>query len=388
MIEFEHVFKSFKKGERVICLRDAIPNLFKKTTEFAFWALQDVSFNVAKGETVSIIGPNGAGKSTILKIIAGIMKPNKGKVKVNGRVSALIEVGAGFHPDLTGRENIYLNGTIMGMSRKEINEKFDSIVDFAGFSKFLDTPVKRYSSGMYLRLGFAVAAHIEPDVLLIDEVLAVGDISFQAKCLEKIKALKDSNTTIIFVSHNLGAVNKLCNRTILLSNGNIRYIGNTSTAIDIYRKEIYVDKTLYHYAKHHLIELIDVKIFNANYQETTIFTTGEPLTIRIHFIAHVVIKNPVITIGIYATDGIICSACRSDYDNFKIDYLEGQGYIEVKFTTFNLLPNSFLLSIGIWEESCIAPFDWHQKAYSFEVKGGKPIEGICHLPHTWYISKG
>lgn len=186
-----------------------------------FWAVRNVSFEVERGESLGIIGHNGAGKSTILKLLANITAPTGGEIVINGRLSALIEVGSGFHPELTGRENIYLNGSILGMRRREISEKLDSIVDFAGVRQFLDTPVKRFSSGMYVRLGFSIAAHLNPDILLLDEVLAVGDAAFQAKCLQRINELKEAGITIVFISHDLGAVERVCDRVLLMQRGKL-----------------------------------------------------------------------------------------------------------------------------------------------------------------------
>jgi lipopolysaccharide transport system ATP-binding protein len=242
-LELNQVWKKFKRGEKYNSLRDLIPAMTKKLflgnhqeelQEKEFWAVKDVSFEVKKGESLGIIGPNGAGKSTILKLLSGILRPNKGGIEVKGRLSALIEVSAGFHPDLTGRENIYLNGSILGMKKSEIDKKLDEIVEFSGLIDFLDTPVKRYSSGMYTRLGFSVAAHVEPEILLIDEVLSVGDMSFQQKCIEKMISIRNDGTTIIFVSHNLESVNILCPKTILLENGQIEKIGDTSGVIKEY----------------------------------------------------------------------------------------------------------------------------------------------------------
>jgi lipopolysaccharide transport system ATP-binding protein len=201
-----------------------------------FWALRDVSFNVERGEAFGIIGGNGAGKSTILKLLTGIMRPNRGAIRVSGRISALIEVSAGFHQDLTGRENIYLNGAILGMTRDEIRKRFDAIVDFSGLEDFIDTPVKRYSSGMFARLGFSVAAHVDPDVLLVDEVLSVGDYLFQRKCMERMHTVIRTGATVVFVSHNLREVANLCQRSLLLEHGHVEMIGPTSEVIQAYYK--------------------------------------------------------------------------------------------------------------------------------------------------------
>jgi len=242
-LRMNHVFKRFRRGQQHDSLRDLIPSLVKravrKDRERAlapqeFWVLNDIAFEVKKGETLGIIGHNGAGKSTMLKHLSGIMVPTRGSIEVNGRLSALIEVGAGFHPDLTGRENVFLNGVILGMTRAEVKRKFDEIVDFAGLEEFIDTPVKRYSSGMFARLGFSVAAHLEPDILVIDEVLSVGDFTFQRKGIEKMRAIAKGGATVIFVSHNLQAVAEFCQRGILLDRGRIVVDGPTDQVIRRY----------------------------------------------------------------------------------------------------------------------------------------------------------
>ncbi|HEX7595745.1 MAG TPA: ABC transporter ATP-binding protein, partial [Gemmatimonadaceae bacterium] len=242
-LRLNHVFKRFRRGERHDSLRDLIPSLVKRAVSRdreralaaeEFWVLNDISFELKKGETLGIIGHNGAGKSTMLKHLSGIMEPTRGNIEVNGRLSALIEVGAGFHPDLTGRENVFLNGVILGMSRAEVKRKFDEIVEFAGLEEFIDTPVKRYSSGMFARLGFSVAAHLEPDILVIDEVLSVGDFAFQRKGLEKMRAIAKSGATVIFVSHNLQAVAEFCQRGILLEKGRVIADGPTDQVVRRY----------------------------------------------------------------------------------------------------------------------------------------------------------
>jgi lipopolysaccharide transport system ATP-binding protein len=243
-LEVQGVSKKFRRGELYDSLRDLVPaftgRLFRKgrsaeeLEEREFWALRDVSFSLEPGEAFGIIGGNGAGKSTMLKLLTGIMRPTHGSIRVTGRLSALIEVSAGFHPDLTGRENIFLNGAILGMSREEIRQRFDAIVAFSGLEDFIDTPVKRYSSGMYARLGFSVAAHVDPDVLLVDEVLSVGDYLFQQKCIERMRAVIASGATVVFVSHNLREVAALCRRSLLLERGRVQRIGPTSEVVQLY----------------------------------------------------------------------------------------------------------------------------------------------------------
>ncbi len=255
-------------------LRGTLSSLFKagNSSSDEFWALKDLNFEINKGDVIGIIGKNGAGKSTLLKILSQITAPTTGRIEINGRVASLLEVGTGFHPELTGRENIYLNGTILGMTRKEVKAKFDEIVEFSGIEKFIDTPVKRYSSGMYVRLAFAVAAHLEPEILVIDEVLAVGDADFQKKCLGKMQDVANEGRTVIFVSHNMSAVKSLCLKGIVIKNGTLAYSGSVESALtyynqascnpnlffntsdftkrsrgmhDIYIKSVEIDKTVY-----------------------------------------------------------------------------------------------------------------------------------------------
>jgi lipopolysaccharide transport system ATP-binding protein len=242
-LQVQHVFKKFRRGEMYDSLRDLIPALtgrmFRGRSTDAletreFWALKDVSFEVARGEAFGIIGDNGAGKSTMLKLLTGIMRPTSGRIETRGRLSALIEVTAGFHPDLTGRENVYLNGAILGLKREEIRQRFDEIVAFSGLEDFIDTPVKRYSSGMFARLGFSVAAHVDPDVLLVDEVLSVGDYAFQRKCIEHMTQVIENGTTVVFISHNLRAVGNMCKRSLLLQRGTVAMLGPTSDVLKKY----------------------------------------------------------------------------------------------------------------------------------------------------------
>lgn len=249
VIKVQNISKKYKYGQRqpYYTLRDTLINfmkysggLFRKSTNLVkgeFWALNNIDFPVNEGEVLGIIGANGAGKSTLLKVLSRITPPTKGKAELKGRVGSLLEVGTGFHPELTGRENIYLNGAILGMSRKEIEAKFDEIVEFSGLKKFLDTPVKRFSSGMYVRLAFAVAAHLDLEIMLIDEVLAVGDVKFQKKCLRKMSDITQQNKrTILFVSHDMAAIKNLCDSCIVLDKGNMVYQGETDKAIEFYMK--------------------------------------------------------------------------------------------------------------------------------------------------------
>lgn len=236
-IEFKDVSKRYRIGQGFTSLRSALTRTSGKGEE-VHWAVRDVNFELQPGEALAVIGPNGAGKTTILKLLSQVTKPTSGEIHINGRLSALIELGAGFHPDLTGRENVFLNGTILNMSHAAIKQRFDQIVDFAGIGEYLDTPVKRYSSGMYARLGFAIAAHVDPQILLVDEVLAVGDFAFQTKCYARMDELRRNGTSLIFVSHNMDAVRRVCDRGMVMYRGQVIFRGGASEAVVAYSDAI------------------------------------------------------------------------------------------------------------------------------------------------------
>src|SRR5690349_23542870 len=253
--------------------------LFNRRTDF--WAVRNLNFTVERGEALGIIGHNGAGKSTVLKLLSSITAPTSGEIVVDGRLAALIEIGSGFHPELTGRENVYLNGVLLGMRRREITAKLKSIVEFAGVEQFIDTPVKHYSSGMYLRLGFSIAAHLDPEILLLDEVLAVGDAAFQAKCLDRVTELRRAGTTIVFISHNLHAVSRLCERTLLLRSGEIVLDGPTNEVIAEYEKILFnLTPSTPHgdpiIAKPQDAEVASLAFYGSAHHQTTAMRTGDP----------------------------------------------------------------------------------------------------------------
>jgi len=279
------VYKRFRRGEQFDSLRDLIAARILRRRRLApkadFWAVNDVSFQVRPGESFGIIGPNGAGKSTILKLLAGIMLPTQGRVEVNGRVSALIELGAGFHGDLTGRENIYLNASILGMSRQEARRKFDEMVDFAGIEDFIDTPVKRYSSGMYARLGFAIAAHVDPHVLLVDEVLSVGDRVFRARCLEKMRSFLAEGVAIVFVSHDLGTVSRFCDRAMVLVRGGTSFLGSAGEAVGHYYQACAEPLLITDGNHERAVHVTDVRVCRPNETaEAACVRPGERVTFR------------------------------------------------------------------------------------------------------------
>lgn len=399
VLEFNNVWKKFKKGEKVNSLRDAIPRLFTREDKNIslkkqeFWAVKDVSFYIQKGDVVGIMGPNGAGKSTILKLLSRIIVPNKGSMKVNGRLSALIEVTAGFHPELTGRENVYLNATILGMHKKEIDDKFDEIVEFSGVKEFIDTPVKRYSSGMYSRLGFSVAAHMRPDILLVDEVLSVGDIAFQAKCAQKIQELLTSGTTIVLVSHQLDMIQSLCKRVILLQNGEVLKDGPTEQVIPHYQNIIYKKregelrnkmKVMDDRVKLDTRSLVDIK--EVELKEN--FGYGEPINIVLRYIAREKIENPIFSIDVVRADGVHCYSSRTDRLGIKIDVIAGNGEVAVDLGKNMLAPGIYMVKFSVWDKEMIHPYVIrNQEVIRVETEEHNSLSDVVFLPEIkWKFS--
>lgn len=310
------------------------------------WALKDVSFQVEQGEVLGIIGRNGAGKSTLLKILSRVTAPTSGRIKLEGRVASLLEVGTGFHPDLTGRENIYLNGAILGMSRKEIDRKFDEIVDFAELEKFIDTPVKRYSSGMYVRLAFAVAAHLEPEILVVDEVLAVGDAMFQQKCLGKMGDVAKEGRTVLFVSHNMAAIEALCTNGILFDAGELVLSGKANNIINSYLEENLSASVSASGSKG--VYITDAYLQNSENKRTDIVKAGEDVSIVILVnLKDKELIHPQIGIGINSNYGQRLSTIGTNYSDSYISRLVGKSKIICKVPSLNLAPGQYVAKIAL-----------------------------------------
>lgn len=326
------------------------PGSAEQTKKEEFWALKDISFEIAEGETVGIIGRNGAGKSTLLKILSRITDPSVGKITAKGRVASLLEVGTGFHQELTGRENIYLNGAILGMSRNEINRKFDDIVDFSGVEKFLDTPVKHYSSGMNVRLAFAVAAHLEPEILVVDEVLAVGDAEFQRKCIGKMgEVSRQEGRTVLFVSHDLGSISQLCNRSMLLHEGKLLLFDETRKVINAYL-QLHQSAKGYQAASDKKGNYIkEIQLYNRSGEETYSFTHDEPILLRFSFAAENWAPGMYLA---YAVQNRFNKRVCLDFLEIRKEQLSAQHTATVEFT----FPAHFLTpGTYSWDASLIAP---------------------------------
>ena len=372
-LEVNHVWKKFNRGEFNDSLRDAIPAMFKSLVGLGpsraelqkneFWALKDVDFKVEEGESVALIGHNGAGKSTLLKIFSKILKPNRGSIKVNGRLRSLIEIGSGFHGDLTGRENIFLNGSILGMSRKEIKSKFDAIVDFAGIEEFLDMPVKRYSSGMYARLGFAVAAHLEPDILIVDEVLSVGDIAFQKKCLGKMNEVTKEGRTVVFVSHNMTAVRNLCPRSILFDHGNMLADGNTEDVLKKYfqqlrqqQYDLQAECNNIENRKAYITKVLMGTSPDSLTENATCYTNG-PLYIRVYFHVNQPLNISDLHIVFINSDEEHLIGLHTNITEKQIGYIEHGGCIQFYVPNTPFVAGRYLYGAALFEyESAISPY--------------------------------
>ena len=365
-----------------------LKNLRRRAKQF--WALKDVSFEVSRGEALGIIGHNGAGKSTVLKLLSKITAPTSGEIMINGKLSALIEVGSGFHPELTGRENVYLSGSILGMRRREIAKKLDSIIDFAGVRQFIDTPVKRYSSGMYVRLGFSIAAHLHPDILLLDEVLAVGDAAFQAKCFKRISELKESGTTIVFISHDLSAVELLCDRALLLSNGEIVANGWPRDVITQYERAANwdlmpgtSDAEMCDSSKP--AEITGLTFHDDEGRESFHARTGSPLVARLEFSVSEPVADAVFEIFFYSQDGKFHCQYSTSLNGEQIDLAQGMGAVEFWCAELGLQPGLYYADATLKRRAEGKEIDWQLRRAVLRVDPGKSVLGNFYAPHEWRI---
>ena len=369
----------------------------KQAQSEEFWALKDVAFEVQQGEVLGIIGRNGAGKSTLLKILSRITEPTEGRIRVKGRVASLLEVGTGFHPELTGRENIFLNGAILGMTRVEIRKKFDEIVAFAEIERFLDTPVKRYSSGMYVRLAFAVAAHLEPEILIVDEVLAVGDTAFQDKCMGKMKEVSHSQgRTVLFVSHNMGAIQTLCGTALLLHGGRILINGEVGNTVKRYYQLSAPQSTcnLSRCSRTGTGEarITAVQLEDAEGCVQSHFRMGEPLTIVVRAEFPVEIQNPTFGVNIVTDSGIRVADCRSSHYNLRIGPVRGSVEYRMCIDSILLFPRSYSVEPWVADAAGLSDLDWVRSAATFVVSSGRRFmgganvtseHGISFIPTRW-----
>lgn len=410
-IELENVSRAYQKysgRHRFQTFKSALVkgDLFRSLEpDELVLAVDDISLKVEKGTTFGVIGENGSGKSTLLKLVAGIAKPTTGRVKVEGKISALIELGAGFHPEITGRENVFINGIMLGLSKKEITQKFDEIVRFAELEEFIDAPVKTYSSGMYMRLGFSVAINVNPDVLLIDEVLAVGDAAFVPKCLDRIDDFRRRKKTILFVSHDLATVEKICDRVAWLKNGKIQMLGEPKRTVDAYlqdiaaqqeedyqesRKDIDLEQTWDNERRERRwgkreIEIRKVTLKNLQGEEKHVFHPDEGLVIEMNVAAREPSDDFVFGIGIFNSQGNSCYGTNTYLEDFEPVAFQGEGKVVCRIEKLNLINGTYYLDVAAHRRDGY-PYDYHRNLYSFLVSSTLKDVGIARLPHTWKFS--
>ncbi len=359
------------------------------------WAVRDVSFEIEPGRCVGIIGRNGSGKSSLLKLIARIIQPTEGQIEVRGRVSALLELGAGFHQDLTGRENIYLNASVLGLNREQTEGLFDEIVAFSELGRFIDMPVKHYSSGMYMRLGFSVAIHVRPDILIVDEILAVGDQTFQAKCMDRIMEMKRAGVTILFISHDLSTIGNLCSDVIWLDRGRVRQVGPAEQVLAQYRDHLFQrvgeqlnlenDAGGFRRWGSRLIEITGVRLLDDDGRETTIFHTGDSLRVEIAYVAHEPVSEPEFGLALYRHDGLHIAGPNTRVGGLAMGVVEGSGVVCYAIEQLPFLPGRYQLSAAIHDSARPHAYDFHEEAYAFRiVEGGtREKEGLLALSASW-----
>ena len=438
-IELSHVSKVYKRysGRQFATLKSALLQrsiLRELRPSETFAALTDVSFSVPKGSTYGVIGRNGSGKSTALKLVAGITKPTSGSVHVDGRVSALIELGAGFHPEISGRENVFINGIMLGLTKREIQARFDEIVDFAELREFIDAPVKTYSSGMYMRLGFAVAIHVDPDVLLVDEILAVGDEGFTHKCLDKFAEFRRRGKTILLVTHSLNLVERFCDQAVWLDGGRARSHGDPRRVVDGYLTAVErseeqllattaaraVEAAAIHddgsagqeqagaaaassglangkpvdmfrasegrWGSRH-VEITDVALLDREGQPSFVFHSGDPMSIRLRILAHQAVDDFVFGVGLFNADGVCCYGTNTDAEEMKSEHLSGSPEVSFQIEALDLVEGTYKVDVAVHKRDGV-PYDYHRLLYTFRIKSRIHDVGIYRPRHRWVFSPG
>ncbi|MFZ1397442.1 MAG: ABC transporter ATP-binding protein [Candidatus Promineifilaceae bacterium] len=397
VISFQNVDKRFAfTKEKPQSVMETFIKLFSrrkgpKQPKESLWAVRGVSFDVLPGQCFGIVGRNGSGKSTILKLMARILRPNNGRIVINGRVSALLELGAGFHPDLTGRENIFLNAALLGFDEASTRAYYDRIVEFSELEEFIDMPVKHYSSGMYMRLGFSVAIHMQPDILIVDEILAVGDQAFQTKCINAIMAMKDQGVTIIIVSHNINLVRTLCTHILWIDKGIPQAYGSVDAIAAEYVAHAYQQQpgqsvsATFSRAGTGEIEITSTRFLNQHNEPQELFTTGEPMTIEIGYLAHQPIQNPEVGLAIFRQDGVQVNGPNTKLAGVDLGTLVGEGVVRYEIEQLPLLPATYVVTTAVHDGRTHQCYDYHKQAYTFRVTSGETqeLDGLFMLPANW-----
>ncbi len=395
IVEFARVSKHFRiEPQRPRSLQERFVQTLRRQRSVAeeVWVLHDVDFSLAPGTTLGVVGRNGAGKSTLLKLCARVLEPSAGVVRVRGRVSALLELGVGFHPELTGRENIYLFGSIVNIPRAVMRLRFDEIVAFSEIERFIDMPVKYYSSGMYLRLAFAAAIHVEADVLLLDEVFAVGDARFQQKCLRRIHDLQRNGITLLFVSHSAEMVQQMCRQALWIENGRVMAFDTADAVVTAYTEQLAFtgaqvnsQKDAHRWGARE-IEITHVEFLDQDGNVRHRFRTGEVFTARLHYVAPCRVEQPTFGVAIYRDDGTHINGPNTLLDGYDIPFVEGSGAVDYRVDSLNLLPGAYEFSAAVYDREAQHPYDHHHRAYPFWVDQGLGVFerwGTVYLPNTW-----
>jgi ABC-type polysaccharide/polyol phosphate transport system ATPase subunit len=435
-IEATHVskiYRRFSRRRQFATLKSALlsGNLIRNLRpDEVFPAVRDVTFTVPRGKTFGVIGRNGSGKSTLLKLVAGITKPSEGTVRVDGRISALIELGAGFHPEISGRENVFINGIMLGLSKREVAARFDDIIRFAELEEFIDAPVKTYSSGMYMRLGFAVAIHVDPDVLLVDEVLAVGDEAFTHKCLDKFAEFRRRGRTILLVTHSLGLVERFCDEALWMDSGRMKALGDPRRVIDAYIADVQVaeeqqltagderardavlavtpDEPASAVLPDHPIEtaaapgdmfkategrwgsreveITDVMLSGADGERAHVFHTGDPLDIRIRMRSPLPIDDFVIGVGIFNAEGVCCYGTNTHIEEMRSVEIVGDAEATFHIDSLDLVEGTYKVDVAVHRLDGY-PYDYHRLLYTFRVKSRTKDVGVYRPKHVWRFSE-
>jgi ABC-type polysaccharide/polyol phosphate transport system ATPase subunit len=392
-IVVDDVWKRFRLyDERNQSLKAAVMRA-RRARYREFDALKAISFEVPEGTTFGLIGENGSGKSTLLKCIARILRPERGTITTAGKISALLELGAGFHQELSGRENVYLNGAILGLSKKQLDARFDEIVAFAGLEEFIDSPVKNYSSGMYVRLGFSVAINVDPDILLVDEVLAVGDESFQRKCMEKFADLKDRGKTIVVVSHALGTMRTLCDSLALLEHGNLVDVGDAGRIVDEYMSDVHEDRVNdgTHGTRWGSGEgkITEIELLDARGRATTTVRTGDAVTFRLHYELAEPIDGPVFGLALYTLDGVQITGPNTRDEGVELGRIEGTGFVDFHVERLMLVRGIYDLSVALADHALLHTYDQRHRAFRFDVERGHPQDqfGVVSLGGSWALRR-
>ncbi len=414
IVKLENLWKRFYVYEqKPRSIKDLAVQRFKQVSRRqSVWALQGIDLEVARGRTLGVIGNNGAGKSTMLRLLSGLGRPTRGRVIVKGRVSTLLELGTGFHPDFTGRDNIYTGGLVAGLTRQEIDQRLEEIIDFAELGAVVDAPLRTYSSGMFLRLAFATIINFGPDLLVLDEALAVGDIRFQKKCTNRLLEMKQSGTTLIIVSHSMNQVEELCDDVVWMEQGKVKLYGDAEEVVRHYKERAYArndaaplpgaNRTYAHSApgqpedqptlpevgdnpKPALkpVEIERVTLFSEFGAEVDALSSGDPLTVKLDYVAHQKVAYPIFLIGIFREDGVKCYEANTEADRVFVETVQGSGSITLTFRELALMSGRYIIHAGIYERNWNQTYDYQFSVLSFHVLGDTPGTGVFQPPHIW-----